>query len=101
MSGAGRDQKTGSPAEDERYAQQLADMQRLLRLPFLRGVLHEDVTFASGDTDFAHGLGRAPRGWMVMRAIGAAPAVHERAGSDARLLKLNVSVAATLTLWVW
>ena len=100
MSGAGRDLKTGSPAEDERYAQQLADLQRLLRLPLLRGVLHEGVDLAAGDIDFAHRLSRAPRGWWLVRQIGAG-AVYERAGSDARFLKLTASAAMTVSLWVW
>lgn len=101
MSTAGREQKTGNPAEDDRYAQQLADLQRLLKLPFLRGVLHENVELAAGDVDFAHKLGRAPRGWEVKRAIGAAPVLYERSGSDARFLKLNVAAAVRVTLWVW
>ncbi len=71
MSGAGRDQRTGAPAEDQRHAQLLADLQRLLRDPINRGVTLPGLALVSGTQLVPHGLGRVPQGWFAVRVRGA------------------------------
>lgn len=94
---------------EDRATQQALDAVReytrqLDMIPWLDGVLAENLTFASsGDKLVAHGLGRVPRGVRVEKWIqssaGDAPRVVEAPG--AHTLTLNVSAACTVTLWVW
>jgi hypothetical protein len=99
VSAPGRDQRTGDPREDARYAQLLADLQRLLRIPFLRGTLVE-VQLQVGANEVAHGLDRVPVGWFPARVTGAAFSAFEREASR-RFLSLDSATACRVWLWVW
>ena len=101
MSGAGRDLRTGTPPEDERYAQLLSDMQRLLRDPMLRGHTLERVTVEVGSNRIAHKLGRRPVGWFAVRVTGAAVFAARETAADDRYLTLEVTSATTLDLRVF
>lgn len=101
MSGAGRDLRTGTPPEDERYAQLLSDMQRLLRDPMLRGHTLERVTVEVGTNRIAHKLGRKPVGWFAVRVTGSAAFEARETAADDRYLTLEVTNATTLDLRVF
>lgn len=103
---ASRRQHTGSRASDEaqRLAQQAA--QSLNACPFARGRL-VSVTFAAGvDQLVAHGLGRRPRGVLVLRDYGAnvCTGVGESTTQPTDLAKhinLRSPVTCTVDLWVF
>lgn len=75
----------------------------LSAIPFLDGVLVEDVQITSGTAKIVeHGLGREPRGWLVL-GKNANANVWETAtsvGSENRMT-VNASATVTISLWVF
>lgn len=98
---AGRDQRTGFAPEDARYAQFLADMQRLLRDPIMRGRTIEGLTLTSGTNRIAHGLGRVPQGWFSTRTTGANAFYAREVARDERYLTLELLLDCTVDLRVF
>ena len=66
----------------------------------LRGRLLEDVAVATSSTAVSHGLGRPPKGWIVVDQNVAAH-VHSPSASTDKFLYLIAGSAATLSLWVF
>jgi len=92
----------GQPTSDR----VVADLQSLIRelsaVPFLEGKSLKNVALAAGATQIQHGLGRAPRGWIVISFSGAAASDFPRqTAADAEVLELTVTNAATVSLWVY
>lgn len=99
---AGRDQRTGAPSEDQRHAQLLADLQGLLRVPFLKGLRLSGVSLVAGVNRIDHKLGRPYQGWFPLRVQGAALVAYEQASDDPRrALVLNVAAPCVADLWVF
>lgn len=98
---AGRDQRTGFAPEDARYAQFLADMQRLLRDPIMRGHTLEALTLTSGTNRIAHRLGRRPKGWFSVRVTGANAFYARETASNERYLTLDLLLDCTVDLRVF
>lgn len=101
VSTAGRDHRTGTPPEDERYAQLLADVQRLLRDPMLRGLTLEGLALVGGTNRIAHKLGRVPRGWFSTRTTGANTFHAREIARDDRYLTLELLLDCTVDLRVF
>lgn len=70
-------------------------------MPQTRGRRVTVTAAAAGDVLVSHGLGRKPRGWNV-ESKSAAVDVYEQSGTaNTRTIKLNVSGAAQVTLWMY
>lgn len=68
--------------------------------PFSGSGREVERTLVAGSNRLAHGLGRTPRGWLVLRCKGAANDLYESA-SDNNFLTLVTAGAPTVTLWVF
>ena len=98
------------PAEFERLPDEgLREIQDRLEshlLPYrhcdlVDGVLLTDQELSRAATNYvAHGLGRTPQGWIIVR-INAAATVYEAQDPDDRYLYLTTSADATVSLWVF
>jgi len=75
--------------------------QQLTNNPLLDGVLLEGLSVSTSATDFAHGLGRAPRGYFVVKASAAAAVFDTTSVTPTTTLKLTSSATATISLWVF
>lgn len=73
-----------------------------LRLPAIsdQGVA-VTASVTAGDNEINHGLGATPAGWIVLRAQGTTGCAVTEVSSDDKILTLNATTSATLTLWVW
>jgi hypothetical protein len=68
------------------------------------GRLIEGVALASGSANtITHGLGRPPKGWLVVRSDADARYWDDQANNSTpgRTLRLNSSATATVSLWVF
>jgi hypothetical protein len=110
---------TGDPAR-ERAALELAQLIGFIgKLPFLHGKLIDGVlsqgtckgdgtgpgvSVGTAPTIVEHGLGRAPKGFIVLDASGAAGTIWRPASqptSTDRTFNLQALLATTVKLWVW
>lgn len=76
---------------------------RLADIPFLDGVLVENIAIITGAAKLvSHGLGREPRGWLVVKK-NANATVWETTTmiSYQNQMTLNSSANVTLSLWVF
>lgn len=71
-------------------------------VPLLDGLLIEAITLGTTAVDVPHGLGRAYRGWFVVRTNGTAtiyepsvPALRDR------FIRLQATGTVVVTLWVF
>lgn len=104
MSGAGRDQAGAD--EEKRAAQQLADLQALLRLPLAKGRALKGISLTAGRQLIAHGLRRDLEGWLITRNSVATFVGYEVPPENGdydttRHLKIDVLDPCTVDLWVW
>ena len=72
----------------------------------LSGVLLEDIELSGGVTrKLAHGLGRAPRGWMVVRQKGWTSTGYlnevDHGKKNEQLWLKAIGMDPTLSLWVF
>ena len=68
-------------------------------VPFLDGVLYSPGTALTvGSNVIAHRLGRTPKGWILLRATGAATSLYEESRGD-KYITLNSSGAAVPEIW--
>jgi hypothetical protein len=81
-------------------------------VPWLAGVLLDEegnppvagLAFtAATPRDVGHGLGRKPRGAIVVAAISGTPSLPllDLDNSDARTLRITCAATCRLKLWVW
>ena len=75
---------------------------RALRLPAVseQGVV-VTVRLTAGSTSVNHGLGKAPSGWLLLRAQGTTGAAVAEVASDSKTLVLTSTNTITATLWIW
>ena len=71
----------------------------MLTCPLLNGTLVRADLLASGGVNVNHGLGRVPQGWIVVD-IGVSANVWST-GSNKKVLTLNTSADASVSLWVF
>lgn len=71
--------------------------------PFLDGRLVEDVDLTTSQTKVAHGLGRIPKGWVVVDKTGNVDVWRDTTGTSQRktFLYLKADAAVTVSLWVF
>jgi hypothetical protein len=76
---------------------------QLDRNPWLDGVLLEGVALAAGTNVITHKLGRALRGWWLVRRVRAGGAANypSELASDEDTLTLDATGAETVSIWVW
>lgn len=74
-------------------------LQRVIDGGLLKGRLIESASVSTTAAAISHGLGRTPRGWIVVDK-NAAVHVH-RTAWDSRTLTLVGSASATVSLWVF
>lgn len=69
----------------------------------LDGRLIESIVLDSGSnpTSIAHGLGRTPRGWIVVGQDAAADIYSSVSDTPTATLDLNCSADVTISLWVF
>lgn len=75
--------------------------QQLERNPLLDGLLVENVTIATTDTNVVHGLGRDFRGWIIVRRDAAADVYEGTQINEAQYLTLIASSSVTVSLYVF
>ncbi len=69
------------------------------RREVLDGILLKNIDIATSSTAVNHGLGRAPEGYIVVRANAGATVHQISANSSA--LNLQASTSVTVDLWVF
>lgn len=67
--------------------------------PMVHGILLEDVTLDTTLRTFNHGLGRKPRGYIVVRRSTGAVVFDEH--MDANTIHFKASVTTVCTIWVF
>lgn len=71
-------------------------------IPFLDGVLLEDLAVTTTATDFAHGLNRTFRGFIVLKVKDNSVIRNPAASTnDAKFIRLQTGTNTTATLWVF
>lgn len=75
------------------WAAQITDV------PLLDGVLLEDIDVSTTATWFTHGLGRTPRGWIVVKK--EATVDIWQTGSSTSRIQLDADASATVSIWVF
>ena len=76
-------------------------VQQLLDNPLLDGVLLEDIDVTTTATAFSHGLGREPRGYIIVKANASVTIYVTTSTTPKTTLKLTGSGTATISLWVF
>lgn len=71
--------------------------------PLSGGLLVADIVLAIGDNNVAHGLGREPLGYLVVRSSGTSDIYDKTVGKNLKptILKLNSSAAITVSLYIF
>lgn len=84
----------------EVFRKELEDAgRRLDAIPFLNGKLVEGLSFPSAaNLTVYHGLGRVPRGWIIVRDQVQLCVLYE-VSRDANTIVLHSNFAATLDVW--
>mgnify|MGYP001604000278 CR=1 FL=1 len=68
----------------------------------LNGRLLENVAIGTTSTKVSHGLGRVPKGWVVVDRTTDTRVFRDSTGTErATYLTLKASTAATVSLWVF
>lgn len=69
----------------------------------LDGVLIEGVVLlnASNPTSVSHGLGKEPRGWIVVKKDANADVYSSASTTPKSTLNLNATADVTISLWVF
>jgi hypothetical protein len=75
-----------------------ADLDPLLKNPFLNGVLLEGVALASGATTINHKLGRKMQGWVITDLNGVA-SIYRSQPFNNLTLTLTSSAACTVNIY--
>lgn len=70
------------------------------QIPFLDGARMTSVVIAGSSTRVAHGLGRVPLGFLILKR-NANQNVWEASAADSRFLNLQAGGAVTVDLWVF
>lgn len=71
-------------------------------IPLLDGNLLEDKDVATTETPVAHGLGRVPRGYLIVKHDQSSSFhVYESSTADKNYFYFTGSTAVTLSLWVF
>ena len=79
----------------EEFSRQVSDC------PLIVGNLIADVSITSGTPEaVAHGLGRTPEGWIVVRRDADAT-VFESGDYDSKWLTLDAGANVTVSVWVY
>lgn len=94
--------KPGGPT-DRNFQAILGVIRDLARIEILDGVYHEGVTLANGaNTNVAHKLGRAYRGWIVTNNNQAGEYPAEQTSPDStRYLTLSIAGGTDTTVDLW
>lgn len=84
-------------------AQQLLNqaVNELREIPLLSGRLIENVGLVSGNNDIAHKLNRVYRGYLIIKCNAPVTIYDVAQINDDRVLRLNCSATATVSLWVF
>jgi len=69
-------------------------------IPFLDGVLAENVALTTATSNVSHKLGRTPVGWLVVDKSADA-CVWRPSAADATILPLTASAAVTVKVWIF
>jgi hypothetical protein len=71
--------------------------------PILNGVLKENISLTTVTTAVPHGLGRTPKGFIVVDCTVAVDVARDAASSVDRtvFIPLAASVATTVSLWIF
>ena len=72
----------------------------LVEVPFLEGRAIGDLDLSTTELKVAHGLGRKPKGFIVLTQ-DAAQVIYESSASDATHLNLKAGGAVTADVWVF
>jgi hypothetical protein len=75
--------------------------QQLVRVPFLDGNLIEDVSLSTTATEVAHGLGREPVGYFIVKANAAVDVYDTTSTTPKVTIKLTASTTATCNIWIF
>jgi len=74
---------------------------QIISNPILGGVLLKGLDVTTTATDFAHGLGREPVGYFIVKANAQVTVFDTVSTTPKVALKLTGSTTATINLWVF
>ena len=75
--------------------------QQLIGNPILDGNLLEDLAVTTTATDFSHGLGRKPLGYILVKASAGVTLFDTESTTPNVTLKLTASASSTISIWVF
>jgi hypothetical protein len=97
--GAAIDQGT---REGNQFNRQFVDLQNVLAaIPLLNGTLVENLVVTNGTVAVGHGLGRTPRGYIVVKRSADVRVWDASTAATVNLLHLQANGTATVSLWVF
>ena len=73
----------------------------LTKIPFLDGVLLEDVILTTTEKLINHTLGRKPLGWIIVKKNAAQDIYESGTTLQTRFLSLTAAGTVTVNLWVF
>lgn len=92
--------KVKSWANVDRVLSNLDDrIRQIVKVPVLDGVLISDQDIPTAGVDIIHGLGRTPRGAIVVRASAGSRYTMDSFGATS--FTVTASTASTVDLWVF
>ncbi len=69
--------------------------------PILDGRILKDIAVSTTATEFAHGLGRAPVGYITIKADANVTIYDTTSTTPKSTIKLTASGSATISLWIF
>jgi hypothetical protein len=75
--------------------------QQLIGNPLLDGNLLKDIAVSVTATEFAHGLGRKPQGYIVVKASTGVTLSDSASLTPNTTIKLTASASSTVSIWVF
>ncbi len=96
-------QKIKSPTTDLNKVQTNIALfsESLVNIPFLDGVLLEDLVLTTAEQKISHKLGRAYRGWILVRKNAAQDLYESSVTFPNQFISLTATGTVTVSLWVF
>ena len=91
-----------SDYESSALQQNLLEFSRqLTRVPLLGGNLIKDVSVSTTAIELAHGLGREPVGYIVIKSSAGVTLFDSTSLTPKVTIKLTASASATCNIWIF
>jgi hypothetical protein len=88
--------------ENSQMQQNLVQKLNLLnKIPFLNGILLQNISLATGVNSVPHKLQRKYQGWFFTKKSSAATVYQTSSSDDVQFLTLTASASVDVDIWVF